>query len=80
MNFPKELYRADGAYRVCWGVEEYAKLKAEGWSDVRLCFSLYFPWDGDDAFPPKPTPTESPEDVTEVPVRRGPGRPRKVQE
>lgn len=89
MSYPKELYRPDGSYRICWGPEEHAKLIAEGWSNERLCFSLYFPGD---ALPPPPpdsglippevaiAPDETPEESTDLPVKRGPGRPRKIQE
>lgn len=65
--YPKEVYR-NNHYRVVWGPEEDAALKAKGWSDDmdrdRADYVVYH--------------SGIPEEVPE-PEKRGPGRPRKAE-
>ncbi len=90
MVSPIEMF-SDDYYRVVRSVEEKAALEAEGWSTIRPANHKYKPWSSRLSTPTPSSVAEfqqladavEPKTVTDVapePVKRGPGRPPKVQE
>lgn len=82
MTFPVEMYH-EQYYRLAHGPEEFAKLAAQGWVDVKPEGHKYIPHSAASVVhKPEPVvPLFSIYDASlgapEEPVKRGPGRPPK---
>lgn len=78
MPYPKEFYRED-VYRTVHSLEEEALVKGEGWGDKRDPAIKYIPLSAVGTKKPAVAMMTPPEPLIEEPVKRGPGRPPKIQ-
>ena len=69
IDYPIQVFRADGAYAVVWGPEEYVQLAGIGYS--KECPVARIAIDEQDAV------EQAIQELHAIPVKRGPGRPRK---